>query len=63
MSTILFDIGGLHFEWDSEKAAINEEKHGVTFLEAATAFGDDLNITLPDPVHSEEEDRFILIGI
>jgi len=63
MSTIRFDIGGLHFEWDSEKAAINKEKHGVTFLEAATAFEDDLNLTLPDPMHSEDEERFILIGI
>jgi len=38
MSTIRFDVGGLHFEWDSEKAAINVGKHGVSFLEAATAF-------------------------
>jgi uncharacterized DUF497 family protein len=63
MSTIRFDVGGLHFEWDSEKAVTNQEKHGVSFLEAATAFGDDLSLTIPDPLHSDDEDRFILIGI
>ena len=63
MSTIRLDVGGLHFEWDSEKAAVNQKKHGVTFLEAATAFGDDLSITVPDPSHSRDESRFVLIGV
>ncbi|MGA7158589.1 MAG: BrnT family toxin [Acidobacteriaceae bacterium] len=63
MSTIRFDVGGLHFEWDSEKAAANHLKHGVTFLEAATAFEDDLSLTVPDPLHSQDESRFILIGL
>jgi uncharacterized DUF497 family protein len=63
MSDVRFDIGGLHFEWDSDKSAANQRKHGVSFLEAATAFRDDLSITVPDPLHSQEENRFILIGI
>jgi uncharacterized DUF497 family protein len=63
MSTIRFDVGGLHFEWDSEKAIANQAKHGVTFLEAATAFSDDLSITVPDPLHSQDESRFVLIGV
>ena len=53
---------GLIFEWDPEKAEINKRKHGVSFEEAATAFGDALSITVPDPDHSVGEHRFILIG-
>ncbi len=52
----------LSFEWDAEKASANERKHGVSFDEAATAFGDPLSVTIPDPDHSEDEDRFILMG-
>ena len=52
----------MQFEWDPEKAAENERKHGVSFDEAATAFGDPLSLTIPDPDHSEQEDRFILLG-
>ncbi|HEU4430674.1 MAG TPA: BrnT family toxin [Myxococcota bacterium] len=50
------------FEWDAAKAVSNIRKHGVTFEEAVTAFGDPLSRTVSDPDHSEEEDRFILIG-
>ena len=52
----------LAFEWDPEKARANERKHGVSFDEAATAFGDPLSVTIPDPDHSDDEDRFILLG-
>ncbi len=52
----------MKFEWDPEKAKRNASKHGVTFEEAATAFGDPLSLTIFDPDHSEEEDRFILLG-
>ena len=52
----------LEFEWDPGKATRNCRKHGVSFEEAATAFGDPLSITIPDPDHSIGEDRFILIG-
>lgn len=53
----------LHFEWDHRKAAANRRKHKVSFEEAATAFADPLSLTIPDPDHSEDEDRFVLLGI
>jgi uncharacterized protein len=49
-------------EWDPIKARINRRKHGVTFEEAATVFTDPLSSTIFDPLHSETEDRFIIIG-
>src|SRR6266496_2553911 len=52
----------LQFVWDREKAAANLRKHGVDFEEAATAFGDPLSITIPDPDHSAGEERSLLIG-
>ena len=52
----------LQFEWDAKKAKINKRKHGITFEEATTAFADELSITIDDPIHSEDEDRLILIG-
>ncbi len=54
---------GLIFEWDKKKAASNLRKHGVSFEEAATAFGDRLSLTVPDPDHSRTEERFIHIGL
>ena len=50
------------FEWDGEKARLNEIKHGVSFEEAATVFHDMLVATMADPDHSHDEDRFIAIG-
>lgn len=50
------------FEWDDKKAAKNFEKHGVTFNEASTVFGDPLATLTYDPDHSDEEDRYLLIG-
>ncbi len=52
----------MDFEWDPRKAATNLRKHGISFTEAGTVFGDELAITVPDPDHSDEEDRFITIG-
>jgi uncharacterized DUF497 family protein len=46
------------FEWDPEKARENEAKHGVSFSEAATVFGDPFSVTVPDPDHSVGEVRF-----
>jgi uncharacterized DUF497 family protein len=51
------------FEWDPEKAQTNLEKHGVSFAEAATVFFDLLSITVPDPLHSVAENRFIITGL
>jgi hypothetical protein len=50
------------FEWDRHRAETNLRKHGVSFEEAQTVFTDPLSITLPDPDHSEDEERFIDIG-
>ncbi len=52
----------MNFEWDPNKAESNLRKHSVSFQEAATAFGDDLGITVYDPDHSRDEDRYITIG-
>lgn len=52
----------IQFEWDPDKALENLQKHRVTFEEAATVFGDYLSVTVPDPDHSTEEDRFITVG-
>jgi hypothetical protein len=51
------------FEWDDQKATSNLKKHGVSFQEAKTVFGDMLSITVADPEHSESEYRFIDIGL
>lgn len=52
----------LDFEWDLDKATSNQKKHGVTFEEAATVFSDPLAAIFDDEVHSEEEQREIIIG-
>jgi uncharacterized protein len=52
----------LTFEWDTNKAKRNVTKHGVSFEEASTVFGDPRSLTIPDPVHSELENRFITMG-
>jgi hypothetical protein len=51
------------FEWDAEKAATNLRKHGVSFDEAVTAFGDRLSLLLPDPDHSLGEERYLVLGM
>jgi len=53
----------LLFEWDDEKALRNLVKHGISFEEAATAFGDRYSITIKDVDHSDSEERRILIGV
>ncbi len=53
---------GLAFEWDENKAAVNRRKHRVTFEEASTVFADPLSITIYDPVHSDDEDRYVVLG-
>lgn len=52
----------MEFEWDPEKAIRNLAKHGVSFQEAATVFGDPLAMTYADPDHSDDEDRFLTFG-
>ena len=52
----------MEFEWDLSKADANDRKHGVTFHESATVFGDPLAISFDDPDHSDDEGRQITFG-
>jgi uncharacterized protein len=52
----------LEFEWDADKAASNRRKHKVTFQEAATVFADPLAMIFDDEIHSEDEQREIIVG-
>jgi len=52
----------MQFTWDQKKASSNLAKHGISFEEAATVFGDPLSNNFPDPDHSIDEQRFIIIG-
>jgi hypothetical protein len=52
----------LTFEWDANKARTNLAKHGISFEEASTVFGDPHSLTIPDPAHSAVENRFVIIG-
>jgi uncharacterized DUF497 family protein len=51
------------FEWDHAKAEANLRKHGVSFAEAITAFGDALSLLWPDPEHSRGEERYLVMGL
>jgi len=53
---------GLVFEWDPKKARLNIKRHDISFDEASTAFRDPLSRTIDDPLHSDDEERFVLIG-
>jgi len=53
----------VNFEWDPRKERQNRRKHGVSFHEAATVFGDPLAVTYDDPDHSISERRFITVGV
>jgi uncharacterized DUF497 family protein len=55
-------VSDLIFEWDTNKNASNEKKHGLSFNEAKTVFTDPFARLIHDPDHSDEEDRFILLG-
>ncbi len=56
-------MGALRFEWDERKAAANLKKHGVSFEEARTVFVDERAKLIDDPDHSDDEDRFVLLGL
>ena len=53
----------MRFEWDPNKNEINKKKHGISFEEAKTVFYDEYAILFDDPDHSEDEDRFIILGL
>ena len=52
----------LHFEWDPQKDLTNRKKHGVSFAEASTVFEDVNALVISDPEHSEDEERFVILG-
>lgn len=56
-------MGTISFEWDENKNRINQRKHGISFEEAKTVFYDDEALVIDDPEHSEEEERFIILGL
>jgi uncharacterized DUF497 family protein len=56
-------MDGLKFEWDRRKESANLKKHGISFAEAKTAFFDENARVIADPDHSDEEYRFILLGL
>ena len=56
-------LTGYEFEWDDAKAEVNVRRHGISFEEASTVFGDPLAILLPVPDHSHEEERFLVLGM
>ena len=53
----------LRFEWDIRKATANEKKHGISFDEARSVFLDENARLIDDPDHSDDEDRFVLLGL
>lgn len=53
----------MEFEWNERKATANLKKHGVSFHEAGTVFGDSMAITFPNPDHSVSEQRFLTFGL
>ena len=56
-------MSDVDLEWDPAKSTANRAKHGVSFEEAATVFEDESGLLIPDPAHSESEDRFVLLGL
>ena len=56
-------MSDLRFEWDPRKSAANQKKHGVSFEEAQTVFSDSNAIVIGDPDHSDDEARFVLLGL
>jgi hypothetical protein len=56
-------VNGLTFEWDKRKNASNQRKHSASFEEAESAFADEGGRLIADPDHSDQEDRFILMGM
>jgi len=62
MPTELYEIYGQKFNWEMEKNIQNIEKHGVPFKEAATVFRDESAVIFDDKEHSQEEERFKIIG-
>lgn len=56
-------MAAIRFEWDQTKNRQNKRKHGISFEDAETVFSDEHALLVADPEHSDEEDRFVLLGL
>ena len=56
-------MSNITFEWDASKASLNKKKHGISFDEAKTVFFDEKAKVIHDPEHSDDEERFIILGL
>ena len=56
-------MSSIRFEWDPKKAEVNLRKHKVSFEDAQSVFSDEMALLIDDPDHSEDEDRFVLLGL
>ena len=56
-------MSNITFEWDASKASLNMKKHGISFDEAKTVFFDENAKVIHDPEHSDDEERFIILGL
>lgn len=56
-------MGAINFEWDENKNRLNQRKHGISFEEAVSVFYDEEALIRDDPEHSEEEERFVILGL
>lgn len=56
-------MANITFEWDASKASLNKKKHGISFDEAKTVFFDENAKVIHDPEHSDDEERFIILGL
>ena len=56
-------MSSIQFDWDPKKAQVNLRKHKVSFEDAQSVFSDERALLIDDPDHSEEEDRFVLLGL
>ena len=63
LNDIFFSINKIIFQWDEQKNKINQQKHGISFEEAESVFFDDYAVQFWDEEHSQEEERFLLLGL
>lgn len=63
MNDLLGRMNKITFQWDEQKNKINQQKHGISFEEAESVFFDDYAVQFWDEDHSQEEERFLLLGI
>ena len=56
-------MADIKFEWDEKKHSLNKRKHGVSFTEGQSVFADENGLLIDDPDHSDDEDRFLLLGL